>query len=97
LLFLALTRQQIDQVCLQIEAALEAASAVSDSSTAATLQKDVCNGGDSLGALLTFCKASSENALKVFGLHTDFLSLLRYFYYIGVTFGLVITSISIFR
>jgi hypothetical protein len=97
LLFLALTRLQIDQVCLQIEAALEAASAVSDSSTAATLQKDVCNGGDSLGALLTFCKASSENALKVFGLHIDFLSLLRYFYYIGVTFGLVITSISIFR
>ncbi len=97
LFFLALTRKHIDQACLQIEAALETASSVSDSSIESTLKKDVCNGDDSLGTLATFCRASSANAVQVFGLPFDFLSLIRYSYYIVVTFGLVAANISNIR
>jgi hypothetical protein len=89
LFFLALTRWHIDRVCLQIEAALETKSSVADSSEDTTLQKDVCNGEDSLGSLLAFCRASSVNTLQVFGLPMNFASLLKYFYLIGLTFGLV--------
>ena len=93
LFLLAATRWYVDRACLQIEAALEAASAASDSANDASLQKDVCNGEDSLGALLTFCKASSENALQVYGLSIDFMSLVRYVYYVGITFGVVASNI----
>jgi hypothetical protein len=93
LFLLATTRWYVDRACLQVEAALEAASAASDSAKDASLQKDVCNGEDSLGALLTFCKASSENALQVYGLSIDFMSLIRYVYYVGITFGLAASNI----
>lgn len=93
LFLLAATRWHIDRACLQIEAALDAASAASDSSKHGSLKKDVCSGEDSLGALLTFCKASSENALQIYGLSVGFTSLIRYIYYVGVTFGLLISSI----
>jgi hypothetical protein len=93
LFLLAATRWYVDRACLQIEAALEAASAASDSANDASLQKDVCNGEDSLGALVTFCKASSENALQVYGLSIDFMSLIRYVYYVGITFGVAASNI----
>ena len=44
-----------------------------DSSKGTVLDKDVCNGEDSLGVLLAFCKASSDNALQMFGLSMDYM------------------------
>ena len=97
LFFLALTRWQIDRACLQIEAALETTSSVLDASADTTLQKDVCNGEDSLGSLLAFCRASSVNTLQVFGLPMNFASLMQYFYLTGLTFGLVAAYVSASR
>jgi hypothetical protein len=97
LFLLALTRWHIDRACLQIEAALETTSSSLDASADTTLQKDVCNGEDSLGSLLAFCRASSVNTLQVCGLSMNFASFIRYFYYVGLTFGLVAAYISTFR
>jgi hypothetical protein len=53
---------------LQIEAALETTSSVSDSSADTTWKKDVRNGEYSLRSFLAFCRASSVDTLQVFGL-----------------------------
>jgi hypothetical protein len=87
LLMLSTARWHIDQTCTKLEALLEDASSHSESSKGTVLDKDVCNGEDSLGVLLAFCKASSENALQVFGFSMDFMSLMRYLFYIGSVFA----------
>ncbi len=84
---LSAARWQIVQTCTELEALLQAASSRSESSKGTVLDKDVCSGEDSLGVLLAFCKASSENALQMFGLSMDFMSLMRYLFTIGTLFA----------
>jgi hypothetical protein len=84
---LSTARWYIDQTCTKLEALLQRANSPLESSTGNVLDKDVCNGEDSLGVLLAFCKASSENALQMFGLSMDFMSLMRYLFTIGTLFA----------
>jgi hypothetical protein len=78
LFLLSTARWHIDQTCTKLEVLLQRTSSRLESSKGNVLDKDVCNGEDSLGVLLAFCKAPSENALQMFGLSMDFMSLMRY-------------------
>jgi hypothetical protein len=79
---LSTARWHIDQTCTELEALLQRASSRLESSKRNVLDKDVsfCNGEDSLDVLLAFCKASSENAMQMFALSMDYMSLMRYLF-----------------
>ena len=84
---MALARWHIDRVFLKIDELLCASSA--------ELERPADERG--LGELLVFCRASSERAVRLYGVPMDWMSIARFLLYIGNLTLLLFTFLNQFE